>query len=581
MAAKADNRRHKRLAAEEGAIIKSWHGRVRVALVYPNHYPVGMANLGFQTVYKLLNHIEHVVCERVFLPDPDEAAAAVASLESARPLQDFDCLAFSLSFESDYVNVLSILQKAGLPLPAVQRGGALPLLMAGGVSCFLNPEPIAPFFDCFLLGEAEELVPAFFDRFDPEADRTGFLLQIARDLPGVYVPSLYRDSYTADGILQAFTPLADVPARVRRVQAPDIACFATDTTIVSPETGFEDACLIEVSRGCPHGCRFCAAGYVYRPPRFRPLSLLEQSLAKAAGRSRKVGLLGAAVSDLPDLASLCSLGEHLGVQLSFSSLRADALDSALVAALRQGRLNTATIAPETGSERMRRVINKGLSEAQVLAAVEKLVTGGIPNLKLYFMVGLPTETGEDIHAIVTLIEKIKAVFLDSSRSRRHMGRITVSLGSFVPKPFTPFQWEGMDTVAVLRQKIEQVRRGVKSLPNVRVQADAPRRALVQAVMARGDRRVSALLTRALRKDGNWPQVFKQASVGPGFYAHRTRRRDELLPWDFIDHGLHKSFLWREYQRALQSRSGTVCPIDPGRCRVCGVCGRDDGPAKAS
>ena len=577
MASRTDKRRPARLAAEEGAILKSWRGRVRVALIYPNHYPVGMANLGFQTVYQLLNRIDHVVCERVFLPEPDEGTAAVTSLESARPLQDFDCLAFSLPFENDYVHILSILQKAGLPLSAAHRDGALPLIMAGGVSCFLNPEPIAPFFDCFLLGEAEELLPAFFERFDPQADRDRFLLEIARALPGVYVPALYRDSYASDGTLHAMTPLADVPPKVLRVHAADISRFDTETVIVSPETGFEDACLIEVSRGCPHGCRFCAAGYVYRPPRFRPLPALEKSLRAGAARSRKIGLLGAAVSDLPGLKSLCRVGEQSGVQLSFSSLRADALDGDLVAALRQGRLNTATIAPETGSERMRRVINKGLSEAQILSAVEKLVAGGIPNLKLYFMVGLPTETEEDISAIVSLIQRIKLSFLNSSRIRRHMGEITVSLSSFVPKPFTPFQWVGMDDVASLRQKIAMVRQGVKSLPNVRVQADAPRRAMVQALLARGDRRVSALLIQAFQDNQNWPRVFKQAAVDPGFYISRARSRDELLPWDFIDHGLDKSFLWHEYQLALKARTSPLCPADPAHCRMCGVCGAKSGP----
>ncbi len=571
MAPGADKKRKEWLYAEVGTIHKSWHDRVRVALIYPNRYAVGMASLGFQSVYRLLNAMDRVVCERVFLPEADQANRPLVSLESGRKLGEFDCLAFSLSFENDYANVLTILQKAELPLLAAKRGASLPLVLAGGVSAFINPEPVAPFIDCFLIGEAEEMVPAFFERFNPQEDRKQFLLDAARDLTGVYVPAFYTVDYHQDGTIDRWVPVEAVPGRIQRAYASDIGQFDTTSSVVTPNTTFDDAYLIEVSRGCPHGCRFCAAGYVYRPPRFRPSPRLLHAMHQGVDRTSKVGLLGAAVSDLPDLKALCDFGKQHQLQLSFSSLRADALDDELIAALKSGRLKTATIAPETGSERMRRVINKGLDEAAILDAAEKLVANGIPNLKLYFMVGLPTETDEDVGAIVALIKKIKHRFLSSSRARGRMGTITVSLNSFVPKPFTPFQWVAMDEVSTLKQKIKRIKSELKRVANVRVHADVPRWAHLQALMSRGDRRVAQLLLLAHENGGNWPQTFKNSPLNPSFYVHRERERDECLPWDFIDHRLDKDFLWNEYQRALKAKETLPCPADPENCNFCGVC----------
>jgi len=571
MASITDKIRSERLAAEKGTIRKRWQDRVRVALVYPNRYNVAMANLGFQTVYSQLNAMDHVVCERAFLPESEEGDRPVVSLESGRRLTEFDCVAFSLSFENDYPHVLTLLQKAALPPQSALRGTSLPLMLAGGVAVFLNPEPLADFFDCLLLGEAEALLIPFFERFDPQRDRQTQLLEMAQQVPGVYVPAFYQAQYDSDGTLSAFVPVQDVPPKVRRVYAPDIKTAITQSTIVTPDTGFDDAFLIEVSRGCPHGCRFCAAGYIYRPPRTRPLDLLRKAMATGAGLTCKIGLMGAAVSDLPDLKALCAEGRSRDLQLSFSSLRADAIDDDLIAALKSGRLKTATIAPETGSVRMRRVINKGLEEEDILSAAEKLVAGGIPNLKLYFMVGLPTEEDEDIQQIIALVKKIKHSFLSSSRARGRMGAITVSLNSFVPKPFTPFQWCAMDEVSVLKHKIKKVKSGLGKVSNVRVHADVPRWAYIQALLARGDRRVGQLLLQAHENQGNWPQTFKSSAVNPHFYIHRTRTRDELLPWDFIDHGIDKDFLWKEYERAMQGKATKPCPMDPGKCSVCGVC----------
>ncbi len=571
MASIEDTKRRAKLADEIGTIRKRWQDRVRVALVYPNHYKVGMANLGFQTVYRMLNELDHVVCERAFLPDPEQGEGPVASLESGRSLVDFDCVAFSLSFENDYPHVLTLLEKAALPLRSAHRGASLPLIVAGGVAVFLNPEPLAPVIDCFLLGEAESLLHPFFEHFDPARDRHKQLAEMVHQVRGLYVPDFYQARYSEEGTLMAFEPRAGIPDKVERVYAPTLERLNSQSAVLTPHTSFEDAYLIEVSRGCPHGCRFCAAGYLYRPPRTRPLPALLEAMAHGATLTSKIGLVGTAVSDLPDLRALCAEGSRRDLQLGFSSLRADALDDEVIAALKSGRLKTATIAPETGSERMRRVINKGLHEDDILVAAERLVAGGIPNLKLYFMVGLPTETDDDIEAIIVLVKKIKHRFLRSSRARGRMGQISVSLNCFVPKPFTPFQWVPMDEVGVLKQKIKKVKAGLRKTPNVRVHADVPRWAHIQALMARGDRRVSQLLLLAHTHRGNWPQTFKASAINADFYIQRQRTQEELFPWDFIDHGIDKKFLWNEYQRAVQGQTTKPCPMDPDQCRICGVC----------
>jgi radical SAM family uncharacterized protein len=557
---------------ERGVVHKTAGGGLRVALIYPHHYYVGMSNLGFQTVYRLINNIDSAVCERAFLPQQDGGRIhRVLTVESQTPIQDFDIIAFSISYENDAPAVLFMLETAGLPLSAAMRGTSLPLVLAGGVLCFLNTEPLAPYVDLFLLGEAERLIPRFFDAVDPQRGKREMLLHLAQCVPGVYVPAFYQPRYHADGTLAAIEPTADVPATVKRVMVPDISQLPTASTILTPDTTFDDTYLIEVSRGCPHGCRFCSAGYVYRPPRFRPLDLLDRQVDEGCALTNRIGLVGAAVSDLPGIRELCGKDRGRDVHFGFSSLRADALDGPLIEALKKSRVKTATIAPDAGSQRMRQVINKGVDETHVLAAAETLVAAGIPNLKVYFMIGLPTETDDDVAAIVDLVKRIKHRFLKTSRGKGRMGDITVSVSSFVPKPFTPFQWAAMDDVQTLKRKIRIIKTGLKRTANVRVHADVPRWAYVQALIARGDRKVADILLLAHHNQGNWPQTFKASAVNPHFYVHRDRDPDELFPWDFIDHGIDKAYLFKEYQRALAEKRSAPCPADPSTCRICGVC----------
>jgi radical SAM superfamily enzyme YgiQ (UPF0313 family) len=529
-----------------------------------------MSNLGYQTLYDLLNGLDQVVCERAFLPD-DKGPATVrpATIESGRPIADADIIAFSISFENDYPHLLTILDQAGIPMKSGERSARHPLVIAGGVACFLNPEPLAPFIDCFLLGEAESILPRFFQVFEPGTDKQRLLKNLARRVPGAYVPAFYNARYHDDGTLAAFDPLEDVPPKIKRVYLEDLNQISTCSTVVTPHTTFDRSFLIEVGRGCPHGCRFCSAGFIYRPPRFRSIKRLKQTIDEGVRLTNRIGLMGAAVSDLPQLEELCSQYNDQNIRFSFSSLRADRLTPGLLSILKNSNVKTATIAPEVGSERMRRVINKGITEQDVLRAARMLVENGIPNLKLYFMIGLPGETGADIDAIIKLVKQIKHCFLKSSRARKHIGTITVSLNSFVPKPATPFQWAAMDEVRILKKKIKKIKNELKKVANLQINVDIPKWAYLQAMFSRGDRKVADILLMAHANKGNWAQTFKTVSVNPDFYVLRERDPDEILPWDFIDHGVKKSYLRKEYQRAKQELTTPDCQVET--CRACGVC----------
>jgi radical SAM family uncharacterized protein len=557
------------LAAERGTVRKDWTGKIRIALAYPNHYHVGMSNLGLHAVYRLLNDYEDIVCERVFLPEEASTADALRSMESQRPLGDFDIVAFSISFENDYPNVLSLLRKAGIPRWSSERYTPHPLVIAGGVTTFLNPEPIAPFVDCFLLGEAEPILTTFLDVIRQHTDRQALLKALAKQVPGAYVPAFYDVAYKEDGTIAEVQPNQGAPQKVQRTFLRDLSAYQTCSTILTPDTTFSDTHLVEAARGCPHGCRFCAAGFVYRPPRFRSHDALQHCIMDGVSQAKRIGLMAAAVSDLPFAESLCEQALDQDVELSFSSLRADRLTPELITILKKSGLKTVAIAPDAGSERMRRVINKGITEEDVLQAADLLVGAGIPNLKLYFMVGLPTETMSDVNAIVSLCKHIQHRFVKASRSKKKIGQIVVSLNSFIPKPFTPFQWAPLENVKVLKAKIKEVKAGLKRVANIKVHADVPRWAYIQALLSRGDRRTAQLLDAADENEGNWAKTLKASIVNPDFYVYRERSVDEILPWDFIEHGIDKSFLIEEFERAVRGETTPEC--DVGQCVACGVC----------
>jgi len=574
--AKKPTKGHTRYAEGEKNVIrargvkrKHARGGINVALVYPNAYPVGMSNLGFQTVYRLINEMDGIACERAFLNNDREDGDAPRTIESNTLLAGFDIIIFSISFEADYLNLIAVVEKTGLPLQSAARGDPHPLMVAGGVACFLNPEPVAPFIDCFLIGEAERLLPRFFYFYRRGIKKKRLLNRLAKELPGAYIPAFYSHSFDAEGKLSSITPHPGIPATVKRIVTDDISDVSTCTAVLTKHTTFKYSYLIEISRGCPHGCRFCSAGFIYRPPRFRPYSLLEKNIIEGACHTLNIGLVGAAVSDHPDIETLCELASQKNLNVSFSSLRADALTAGLVAALKKGRTKTAVIAPDAGSERMRHVINKHITETQILNATTMLVEGGIPNLKLYFMIGLPTETEDDIEAIIDLCKKIKGRFLTSSKKKKKIGTMTISINPFVPKPFTPFQWAPMDAPAILKDKIKHIRQSLKQVPNIRIQAESPRDSLVQAILTRGDRRVSGLLLEALNNNGNWPKTLKETQTDVYSIALRERSFSDLLPWSFIDHGINKTFLMDEYRSAKAGKASPPCPAT--QCNRCGIC----------
>jgi radical SAM superfamily enzyme YgiQ (UPF0313 family) len=552
---------HALLDTEEGAARKDWGGRLPVALIYPNTYAVGMSNLGFQTIYAHLNALPDVVCERVFFPDPEDVdeyartGTAPFSLESQRPLTDFHIVGFSVTYEGDYINLLRMLRMAGIPLRAADRGPEHPVVMMGGVCAFSNPEPLASFMDFVVVGEGEELVGEIIAAYREHHGTGGAegrqrFLDALIPLAGIYVPAAYDVSYAADGTLAAVTPnTAAAPPIVAKRRLKDVNRFETVSTIKSPRAEYGHLQLLEVGKGCGRGCRFCLEGQVYRPVRHRSLPALRESVAQIAKESKRVGLVGACVSDYPWIGELMKVLEEYGVEVSISSLRADSLTEDLVASLARGGHRTLTMAPEAGTERLRQVARKAISDEQLYAACELVRRHGIPNLKCYFMIGLPTETPEDVEAIPDLAARLLRRLQVPGPDGHPFGKLTLSISSFVPKPWTPFQWAPFYEPRDLSGKLEVIKRGVGRLPHVRVLHENPREAGLQALLARGDRRVGDFVELAAGLDGDWRRALREWDGDAAFYSHRARPLDEVLPWDHFEVGVKKAGLVKEWERA--------------------------------
>jgi radical SAM superfamily enzyme YgiQ (UPF0313 family) len=545
--------KYRRILAEEtGATPKNWGGKLTVCLVYPNRYRIAMGNLGFQTVYALLNAYQDVVCERAFLPDPEDLAeyrksrTPLLSLESQRPLAEFDLLAFSVSFESDYLNIPAVFNLAGIPPLSADRDGSLPLIMAGGAALFLNPEPVADFLDIVCIGEAEPIFSPLLETLRKGTARREILSEAA-GLPGIYVPSLYEPVYE-DAQLVSFRNLAGAPVRVARVWQKELDRAPTTSVILSPAAEFADMFLVELSRGCPRGCRFCAAGFIYLPYRQRGIEEIKAQVARGLALRDRVGLVGAALSDYRGIGELCSHILQTGGKISVSSLRIDALDDEMIGVLKASGHKTVALAPEGGSQRLRDLIRKEISEEQILAACDRLIGKGILNLKLYFIIGLPTETVADMEEMLGLVKRIRERVIAAARETGRLGSITLSVNPFVPKPFTPFQWCGMEDVKSLEQKGKLLRETVGRLSNINIQMESPRDASLQALLSRGDRRLSAVLLKT-EELGSWQKAAKTLGFATGQLACRTIPLDELLPWDFIEGG-DKLRLIKEYRLAF-------------------------------
>ena len=547
------------LAKEVGYVCKPHGGRLRVALIFPNTYFVGMSNLGFQTVYTLFNGEDGIVCERAFLPPKQELKEQLASgtplltLESQTPVNEFDIIAFSVSFEWDYTNVLTLLRMAKIPLRTEARTGHDPLVMIGGAVTFVNPEPLAPFADVIAAGEGEQLIPSLLRAFTEASDRDDLLRRLAADR-GFYVPSFYDVRYAADGTIAAFVPRegTGAPAAVKKAALKTTeAVDPPATTIFTPDTEFGSRFLVEVVRGCANLCRFCWAGYNYLPVRAFPKERILELAERAKRYSNRAGLVSIALCDHPDIEEILTRLVGMGYSISPASLRLDDLTPTIVRLLRESGERSITIAPETGSDRLRRVINKTVTNDEILAAAETIFAGGMESLKLYYMIGLPTETDDDLVAIRDLTLQLREVMLKHAKPRGRVGTIVGSVNPLVPKPGTAYQWLPMEGSRSLEKKMQRMRSLMGGIENVYFNIKSERHSFYQALLSLGDRRVAPAIEAAERNGGNWRAACAESGVDADFYVFRDRSADAVLPWDIIDGGLKHSFFRSEFDKALR------------------------------
>ena len=531
------------LSKETGTVCKDPGGKITIALVYPNTYHVGMSNLGFQGIYGLLNSMKDVVCERAFLPDEKDideylrTRTELFAMESKRPLNRFDIVAFSVSFENDYPNIIRILQFANIPLRSSERSRRSPLMIMGGACTFFNPEPVAEFFDVCFIGEADEMLPEFLDIYRNAADRDD-LMRKSLPIEGIYVPRYYGIAYNGEGKISQRHATEGAPGIIKRRYLKDMSRTGIKTSILSSETEFSEMYLIEAMRGCPWGCRFCVAGKIYSPPRIKNLRDITDDINSALRRTKRIGLIGPSLTDYPYIKDVLQIP---GVDFSVTSLRAGKKSAELATLMRKHK--SISIAPETGTERLRKVIHKKISEEDILSTSQLLFAQGIETLRLYFMVGLPTETREDTAGIIELVRKI--------RDMTPKGYITLSISTFVPKPFTPFQWHPMMNLSEVKERLKIIKKGLAPIKGVRIFHDVPKYAYMQGLFSMGDRRLSKVLVEMLRTV-EWAKASAEAGIDKDFYIFRDRGFDEKLPWDFIDMGIPKEKLWAEYREALSS-----------------------------
>lgn len=548
----------------------------KVALVYPNTYFVGMSNLGLQIIYEEINEREDSVAERVFLPSKKEMEAyertrtPLMSVESQRYLCDFEVIGMDITFEMDYFHIPWILKAGQVAVRAEHRREHDPIVIGGGPCATFNPEPLADFFDAFIIGEGEGVISEALEIIY-DARRNGVarqeLLQKLSKIAGIYVPSLYEPVYGEHGVFAGYRAEEGVPRRVLRRHAPLVR--GGETVVATDFTEFGAMYIVEVARGCGRHCRFCMAGYCYRKPRVRPLEILKAGVDRAAELGKKVGLMGAAISDYPEIDALVRYIRSKGLRYSCASLRADSLTADVVQGLADSGQQTITIAPEAGSERLRRVINKGITNDDLRHAVTLAAGAGIPHIRLYIMVGLPTETEEDIDAIITMAEEVQA----------HMetvgchGRLTLSVNPFIPKPFTPFQWMPMTDKKIVAKRLQRLKKGLRKNRRIEVLVESPKEAYIQGVLARGDRRWSKAIAYAAERNGvkSFLEACEELELSMEDELYRSRSECEPQPWDILDMGLRDDYLTEEWHRSTEE--AYTAPCCDG-CRRCGVCGRE-------
>lgn len=563
-----------RLAREQGQTVYPAGGRTRFALAYPNSYFVGMSNLGLHILYDILNRRPDTACERFFLPDGREldeyrrTQTPLLSMETQTPLSDFAVVGFAVSFEMDYFHLLDMLEVGRVPVLASERGERNPLVIAGGPCATFNPEPLSLFVDAFIIGEGEETIGRFMDVFHDAkadgADRAETLRRLSR-VPGVYVPSLYEHDHKESGEIEIIRPVGDAPVRVQRQWVKNLDDFPAHTVVVTDETEF-NLYLIETARGCGRHCRFCMAGYCFRRPRNRSLDVLKDAVKAAKIYGKRIGLMGAAISDYPEIDELSRyiLSERL--TMSVASFRADSVTETMIRSLAESGMKTITLAPEAGSARMRAIVNKGIGEEHLFRAMDLGMAAGIRHYRLYIMIGLPYETEEDVDAVGELAGRLKN-YLERHESR---GTLTLSVNPFIPKPFTPFQWVAMADKKYIEAALKRLKKALSGRKGIELIAEPTKSAYIQGVLARGDRRVSCALYRAHSTGG--AKAFHRAMKDEGLkdedYLYREYGEQEVLPWDVLDMGIKKEYLYQEWKRA--ERLETTVPCFEG-CRRCGVC----------
>ena len=574
--------------------------RIRFAMCFPDVYEIGMSNLGMMILYDQFNQREDVWCERVFSPWPDLDAVMrkekfpLFALESQDPVREFDFLGITLGYEMCYTNVLQILELSQIPFMAEERSEEDPLVIGGG-ACAYNPEPLACFFDLFYIGEGETRYDELFDLYNEVKKNGGSrkdFLRKAAHVPGIYVPSLYQTAYKEDGTIASFTPIyEDTPAVVEKQLVIDLEhdYHRIRRPVVPFIKATQDRVTLEIMRGCIRGCRFCQAGMIYRPTRERSLTELKESAKEMLENTGhdEISLSSLSSSDCTELSGIVNylIDEFQGqaINISLPSLRIDAFALDVMSKVQDVRKSSLTFAPEAGSQRLRDVINKGLTEEVILKGASEAFQGGWNRVKLYFMLGLPTETEEDMKGIAHLAEKIAEAYYEIPKSQRQgKVQVNVSTSFFVPKPFTPFQWAGMWSEQDFREKAKLVKNEIRSQLNqksIHYSWHEPDVTILEGVLARGDRRLGPVILKAYQKGALfdawsemfrfdlWKEAFAETGVDPDFYTLRERPDDEIFPWDFIDAGVTRSFLLREWRQAAKE---TVTPNCRQKCSGCGA-----------
>lgn len=582
------------VGGEFGQVVKQQSDvRVRLGFCFPDTYEIAMSNLGLAILYGVFNEMDGIWCERVFAPWGDmetelrESGVPLYGLESGENAGGFDMLGFSLGYEMSYTTVLNMLDLMGLPVRSADRESLSPIIFAGGSACY-NPEPIADFIDIFVIGEGEEVgaeLVTLYDRAKAEGMTKSAFLRAAAEIEGVYVPRLYEVSYHTDGTIAGVTPKDGAPARVHKRIVADLdkSYFPTEGIIPSTEV-VHDRTVLELFRGCMRGCRFCQAGYIYRPVRRRSMeTLVEQGKAALSHAGhQEIGLLSLSSSDYPALPGLCDglleYCEPRKISLSLPSLRADNFSMELVQRVQKVRKSSLTFAPEAGSQRLRDAINKNVTEEALLRSLQAAFAGGYSAVKLYFMLGLPTETDEDVLEIAELVNQVHWTWRQHSSNKNRPLRITVSTSCFVPKPNTAFQWEAQVSAEEYGRRVALLREHMKSKA-VSYNWHEYSQGFIEAVLARGDRHVGQAIEAAWR-DGarldawseyfsfdRWMRAFETAGIDPHFYATRERGEEEIFPWEIIDTGLDRAFLWREREACFDAR---LTPDCRNACAHCGI-----------